>query len=144
MHDFLSLTPLQKIGRRLKHGRLSRYRRQISLPNYIPWDDREIKRVISQELGWSPRADGSSDHIDCAFAPMKGYFNIQKWGFGEKTTKYAAMARDREITRNEALAKAEHEESRNINPTIKQFTQWLGITSNDLADAKNKTHLAYL
>ena len=144
MRDFLSLTMAQKVGRRLKHGRLSRYRRQISLPDYIKWEDSTIKRVISEELGWSTRADGSSDHIDCCFAPMKGYFNVLKWGFGEKTTKYAAMTRDREITRDEALARAEKEETRNIEPTIEEFKQRLGVTSEDILQAKNKTHLAYL
>ena len=144
MRDFLSLTRMQKVGRRLKRGRLTRYRRQISLPDYMKWDDAEIKRVISQELGWSPRADGSSDHIDCCFAPMKGYFNIQKWGFGEKTTKYAAMTRDGEITRDEALARAQRDETRNIDPVIDEFKQRLGVTSDDLVQAKTKTHLEFL
>jgi N-acetyl sugar amidotransferase len=144
MGDFLSLTLTQKVGRRLKRGRLTRYRKQISLPDYIQWNDAEIKRVISEELGWSPRADGSSDHIDCYFAPMKGYFNVQKWGFGEKTTKYAAMTRDGEITREEALARAQRDEGRNIDPVIEEFKQRLGITSEDILLAKNKTHLAYL
>jgi N-acetyl sugar amidotransferase len=144
LRDFLSLTTAQKVGRRLKHGRVSRYRRQISLPDYIKWDDPEIKRVISQELGWSPRADGSSDHIDCYFAPMKGYFNVQKWGFGEKTTKYAAMVRDGEMTREEALAKAHKKESRNIDPVIEEFKQRLGLTADDLLAARNKSHLDFL
>lgn len=144
MRDFLGLTLIQKVGRRLKRGRLTRYRRQISLPDYVKWDDAEIKRVISQELGWSPRADGSSDHIDCCFAPMKGYFNIQKWGFGEKTTKYAAMARDGEITRDEALARAQRDETRNIEPVIDEFKRKLGVTSDDLVQAKTRTHLEFL
>jgi N-acetyl sugar amidotransferase len=144
MGDFLSLTKMQKIGRRLKRGRVLRYRRQISLPDYMKWDDAEIKRVISKELGWSPRADGSSDHIDCCFAPMKGYFNMQKWGFGEKTTKYAAMTRDGEITRDEALARAQRDESRNIEPVIEDFKQRLGVTSDDIVQSRTKTHLDFL
>lgn len=144
MRDFVSLTLMQKIGRRLKRGRITRYRRQISLPDYMKWDDAEIKRVISQELGWSPRADGSSDHIDCCFAPLKGFFNIQKWGFGEKTTKYAAMTRDGEITRDEALARAQRDESRSIEPFIEEFKHKLGVTAEDIVQAKTKTHLTFL
>ncbi|KAA6458333.1 N-acetyl sugar amidotransferase [Acidobacteria bacterium AB60] len=144
MRDFLSLSPARKIARRLKRGRVTRYRRQISLPEYMNWDDAEIKRVISQELGWTPRADGSSDHIDCCFAPMKGYFNVQKWGFGEKTTKYAAMTRHGEITRDEALTRAQRDESRNIDSAIADFKRRLDVTSEEMVAAKSRTHLEFL
>lgn len=144
MRDFLSLSHIQKTWRRLKRGRVTRYRRQISLPDYMKWEDTEIKRVISNELGWSPRADGSSDHIDCCLAPMKGYFNVQKWGFGEKTTKYAAMTRDGEITRGEAMARAQRDENRNIAPMIEEFQRRLGVTVDDVVQAKTKSHLSFL
>lgn len=144
MHDFLAESLGQRIFRRLKHGRLTRYRRQISLPDYMPWKDAEIKNVISEKLGWISRADGSSDHIDCYFAPVKAYLNIQKWGFGEKTTKYAAMTRAGQLTRNEALALAEAEESKDVGAAIERFRDWLGVSSQDLSDAKNKTHLDLL
>lgn len=144
MRDFMQLTPREKFLRRLKHGRLTRYRKQISLPDYMIWDDAEIKRVISQELGWTPRADGSSDHIDCCFAPIKGYLNVQRWGFGEKTTKYAAMARAGQITREEALARAERDESKNIDAVLAHFREALEITDEEIAQAKNKTHLGLL
>lgn len=144
MRDFLEETLPQKLGRRLKHRRFTRYRKQISLPDYMRWDDADIKRVISKELGWMPREDGSSDHIDCTFAPMKGYFNLQKWGFGEKTTKFAAMTRDGEISRDEALARAERAESQGVDGAVTQFKQWFDLTSADLAAAKHRSHLEYL
>ncbi len=79
MKDFLAENSFQKIMRRLKHLKLTRYRRQISLPEYIVWDDKVIKDTIYNELGWQKRADGSGDHIDCLFAPMKNYLVVQKW-----------------------------------------------------------------
>lgn len=144
MQDFLQITSRDKIALRLKHARVTRARRQISLPDYIPWVDAEIKRVIGEELGWRPRADGSSDHIDCWFAPMKGYLNIQKWGFGEKTTKYAAMARAGQITREEALARAHADETRPVDDALALFRERLGLTERDVADARNKSHLEFL
>ena len=144
MRDFLEEELIDKVLRRLKHGRLTRYRRMISLPDYMVWDDAEIKRVISEELAWKPRADGSSDHIDCYFPPMKAYFSIQKWGLGEKTTKFAAMARAGQITRDEALERARAEESRNIDVTIEEFKDRLNVTVDDLAAAKSKTHLQFM
>jgi len=97
--DFLEGTLKNKILRRLKHKRLTRYRRQISLPDYIAWDDKDIKNTITDILQWEKREDGSSDHIDCLFAPIKNYLGVQKWCFGEKTTKYASMVRSGEMAR---------------------------------------------
>ncbi len=144
MKDFLEESSFEKIMRRLKHLRLTRYRRQISLPEYMVWDDAEIKKTIVDEFGWEKRADGSSDHIDCLFAPMKNYFVVQKWGFGEKTTKYAAMIRAGQLDRNEALRRAKDDESVDPTETKKKFCEFLGISESELAAAKEKSHLNYL
>jgi len=144
MKDFLGYTTLQKILRRLKHFRLTRYRRQISLPDYIIWDDKEIKRVIAEELNWEKRDDGSSDHIDCLFAPMKNYFIVQKWGFGEKTTKYAAMVRSGEVKREEAIKESSALEGIDISEHKQRFKSLLDLSDSDIRAAKDKTHLVYL
>lgn len=144
MKDFLEESTMEKILRRLKHFRLTRYRRQISLPEYMVWDDVEIKKTIVDEFGWEKRADGSSDHIDCLFAPMKNYLVVQKWGFGEKTTKYASMTRADQLDRNEALRKAKEDESVDPVETKKTFCSFLGITEHELKEAKEKTHLKFL
>jgi len=144
MRDFLEESRIEKILRRLRHLRLTRYRRQISLPDYIVWDDKEIKKTIVDEFGWEKRADGSSDHIDCLFAPMKNYFVVQKWGFGEKTTKCAAMTRAGQLQRDEALRRAKDDESADPIETKKRFCELLGIIERDLGEAKSRTHLKYL
>jgi len=144
LKDFLSETTTQKIIRRLRHGRLTRYRRQISLPEYIVWDDKKIKDTIFNELGWQKRADGSSDHIDCLFAPMKNYLVIQKWGFGEKTTKYSAMVRAGQMSREEALEKAKTEETQDISKHIEVFLKELNLNEEYLKQAKMRSHLDYL
>jgi len=144
MSDFLEETAGQKILRRVKHLTLSRYRKQISLPEYMVWDDKDIKQTIYDKLGWEKRQDGSSDHIDCLFAPMKNYLVVQKWGFGEKTTKYAAMARAGQLSREEALVRASQDESANKPPVFETFLNLLDLTENDIKNAKEKTHLSYL
>lgn len=144
MNDFLESTKVARLFKRIKHFRLTRYRKQISLPDYIVWDDKDIKRVIIEELGWEKKADGSSDHIDCLFAPLKNYLMVQKWGFGEKTIKYAAMVRAGEMTREEALSRALEEESRDITETYNTFKELLGITDDEIENSKNLTHLTYL
>lgn len=144
MKDFLAENKVQKVKRRLKHLRLSRFRRQISLPDYIIWDDKVIKDTIYNELGWQKRADGSSDHIDCLFAPMKNYLVVQKWGFGEKTTKYSAMTRAGQISREEAIKRAEIEDNGQESKIMEKFIELLQITKNDIDNAKKKSHLNYL
>ncbi|MBN1869502.1 MAG: N-acetyl sugar amidotransferase [Candidatus Omnitrophica bacterium] len=144
LKDFLEETAVQKILRRFRHGRFTRYRRQISLPDYVVWDDKEIKDTIYKELGWQKRADGSSDHIDCLFAPMKNYLVVQKWGFGEKTTKYSAMVRAGQMGREEALRRAEAEESQDVSGHIKVFLKELGLSEQELLQAKTRSHLDYL
>ena len=142
-NDFLGETNTQKLKRRLKHGRFSRYRRQISLPDYMEWDDKELKRVIHDELGWSGRKDGSTDHVDCRFAAMKNYLVVQKWGFGEKTTKYASMVRAGQLKREEAIERATREESGTPTETLEEFKSLFGITDAEIAAAKTKSHLDY-
>lgn len=144
MKDFLGQTSLDKVLRRLKHFTLTRYRRQISLPEYMAWDDKEIKDTISRELEWEKREDGSSDHIDCLFAPMKNYLVVQKWGFGEKTTKYSAMVRAGQMARDEAVSRAREEESKDVSSDIRRFMSTLGITEEDVVAAKRKDHLVFL
>ena len=144
MKDFLGETKFQKIIRRLSHFKLKRYRKQISLPDYMVWDDKVIKNTIYEELGWEKREDGSTDHIDCLFASMKNYLVVQKWGFGEKTTKYSAMVREEQINREEAIKKA-HEEEGNKEPVIlKEFVKLLDITIDNVQEVKDKTHLKFL
>lgn len=141
--DFLPETNWQKIIRRLKHFTLRRYRKQISLPEYIPWVDSEIKETITKELDWMTQEDGSSDHIDCLFAPIKNYLVVQKWGFGEKTTKYSSMIRAGQMTREEALRKAKEEYVKK-SESLEMFLKILNLSEKDIEDAKKKSHLKYL
>lgn len=144
MRDFLGYSRWDAVKKRLRRGKIGRIRRQISLPDYIVWDDAEIKRVIGDALQWKPRKDGSTDHIDCHFAPIKGYLNKCKWGFNEKTTKYAAMARADQISREEALERAAQEEDRPVDEALTRFKEWLDLTDDDIAAAAGKSHLEYL
>jgi len=140
---FLEETKLQKLKRRLKHFRLTRYRRQVSLPDYVEWDDNEIKRTIAKELGWEAAEDGSTDHIDCLFAPIKNYLVVRKWGFGEKTTKYSAMIRVGQITREEALKRIASEESGDEPSVMNAFMQTLKLTKEDIDQARYRNHLDF-
>lgn len=142
--DFLAETLYDKTLRRMKHLSLRRVRRQISIPDYMVWDDAVIKDTITRELGWKSKEDGSTDHIDCLFAGMKNYLVVRKWGFGEKTTKYSAMVRAGQITRTEALARVAEEEKGELPSNSEHFMRLLDVTMDDIDRAAGKSHLAYL
>ncbi len=144
MDDFLGETGRQKIIRRLKHGTLRRYRQQISLPEFMVWDDKTIKDTLYKELGWEKRADGSSDHIDCLFAPMKNYLVVQKWGFGEKTTKYSSMVRAGQLTREVALKKVAEDDFQENGESLEIFKALLDVRSEDIINANEQSHLNFL
>lgn len=141
--DFLAPTRFQAGLRRLKHYRLTRYRRGISLPDYLDWDDKVIKETVDREVGWSKGESLSKDHVDCLFAPMKNYLVVQKWGFGEKTTKYSAMVRARQISREEALKRVTTEELGEKPEVLVAFIDQLSLTTEDVDIAKNKSHLRF-
>ena len=141
--DFLALTRFQAALRRLKHYRLTRYRRGINLPDYLDWDDKVIKDTIERGVGWSSEGLASKDHIDCLFAPVKNYLVVQKWGFGEKTTKYSAMIRAGQISREEALKRVSNEELGEEPEVLGGFIEQLNLTTEDVNIAKHKNHLDF-
>ena len=144
MEEFLPETKWRKFRRRLRDLEITRPIRQISLPDYITWDDALIKKTIFNELGWQKREDGSTDHVDCFFAPVKNYLVVDKWGFGEKTTKYSAMVRAGQMARDDALERAEVEETKDISRILDMFMGLLDVQIHDIKGAREKTHLAYM
>ena len=141
--DFLAPTRFQAALRRLKHYRLTRYRRGISLPDYLDWDDKVIKETVEREVGWSKGESLSKDHVDCLFAPMKNHLVVQKWGFGEKTTKYSAMVRAGQISREEALKKALAEELDEGPEVLGAFIEQLDLSKEEVDRAKHKNPLDF-
>ncbi|MFH0925718.1 MAG: N-acetyl sugar amidotransferase [bacterium] len=142
--SFLPIEKSQRIICRLKKLKLTRYRRQISLPDYMEWNDNNIKDTIKREVQWD-QGKKTGDHVDCLFAPMKNYLVIQKWGFGEKTTKYSAMVRAGQIKREEALERVLLEEDTKEKPeVIHSFMETLKVSMKDIETAKMKSHLQFL
>jgi len=71
--------------------------------------------------------------------------DIPKWGFGEKTTKFAAMVRTGEMKRDDAIAKADEEEhKKDLSPAVEIFMKTLDLTKTDIVNAKDRSHLDYL
>ena len=114
---------------------------QISLPDYMKWNENEIYSVLIKELNWKESYVGK-EHTDCHFNPVKCYLRFEKWGFGSKTQKLSALVRDGQMAREEALhlIKDEGKIPANINSILER----LDLTPDKLEHIKNQHHIGYL
>ncbi len=113
-----SLWGKYRISRNLRiPGRLSRNRitylaqlegRQdtnlIKLFDYIPWDRREMKRFLLDELGWEKPADSPTTwRTDCIVIPLVNYLWQVYFGITKLEEGFAHMIRIGQMERAEAL-----------------------------------------
>lgn len=83
---------------------LGRSVEQIDLFHYLEWNEQEILRRITGELGWDyPRGFGSTWRFDCTIGHLKDYLYLKTIGLTEKDDFYAQMVRAGVMTREEAL-----------------------------------------
>jgi hypothetical protein len=81
--------------------------------------------------------------MDCEISPVKCYLRYQRWGYGSKTQKYAALVRDGQMNRGTALELLRHEgdePTENLNILLSK----LHLTSGHLEEIKRGYHLNYL
>jgi len=113
----------------------------IELPRYIEWNQKEIIDVIRKELKWEQAILGE-EHSDCKINPVKCFLRQQRWGFGSKTQKLAALVRDGQMSRGTALSLICGEDR---EPDELLFVlQKLGLTRSNLDEIKRSYHLKYL
>ena len=77
---------------------------EVHLFDYIEWDRREIKRAISEELGWrKPPGSVSSWRFDCYLHGLVNYCHKKAIGFNHDIDGLANMVRAGKMTRDEAM-----------------------------------------
>lgn len=75
------------------------------LPDYLPqWNDEPIVETLQKEVGWS-YPPNKLRRFDCQFYPMLLYWSQKKFNFNPLEMKYAALVREKVMTKEEALAK---------------------------------------
>jgi N-acetyl sugar amidotransferase len=115
---------------------------RINLPEYIEWNENEMFGILKDKLNWGEAKFGK-EHMDCEISPVKCYLRYQRWGFGSKTQKYAALVRDGQINRENALEllkEEENEPKENLNFLLNK----LNLASSQLEEIKKSSHLDYL
>ncbi len=113
----------------------------LQMPDFIKWDEDVIYRTIKEELGWEA-SDVGNEHTDCMINPVKSYLRYQRWGFGSKTQKLAALVRDGQMERAEALIQSKEEEI--IPKNLKYFKKELDLSEEEMEQIKRTTHQEFI
>lgn len=80
----------------------------IKIFDYIPWDRRELKRVLLDEMAWiRPPGCISTWRTDCGMVPMVNYIWRKHYGLTKLEEGFAHMVRLGQMDRDDAIAQLE-------------------------------------
>jgi hypothetical protein len=132
---------LVKLNAYLARFRIYNFPLVVNLPAYVEWDERALYETIRREVQWGGH-DIGEEHMDCWISGVKCYLRHQRWGFGSKTQKLAALVRDGQMTRDEALrgVSAEGREPDELDPLLR----FLGLDRSNLPDIRKSYHMDYV
>lgn len=116
--------------------------KRINLPYYIPFKEKDMVLELEQFLGNAGGFSGEM-HFDCVVSPVANWLRRRKWGFDKKTQKYAALVRDGQMTREQAMRKVEDDDVGKEPEILEYFMEMLDITSDDIESAKEKSALNF-
>jgi len=109
----------------------------LQMPDFIEWDESVIYKTIGEELGWSA-SDVGNEHTDCMINPVKSYLRYHRWGFGSKTQKLAALVRDGQMDREQALLESKEEEE--VPKNLTYFMKELDLSEEEMERIYGTTH----
>lgn len=118
----------------------------LNVPDYLPWDNREIQEALENELDWQT-PDKKMDHIDCRFAPVKSFLkNKQIPHFIFKQEKYSQLIRDGQMSRDEAMQSLENaiRKEHVPPPEFADFLNFFDLTEKDIENKEGRGHLNYI
>ncbi len=79
--------------------------RQIRLLYYLPYDEQEILRLLSDEVGW--QSYGGKHHESKYTGFFQSFILTRKFNIDKRKLHYSALLRNGQMTREEALAKVQ-------------------------------------
>jgi len=75
--------------------------KQIRILYYIPYNEKEVFRIIENELGWKNYGDKHHESKYTAF--FQAYILTRKFNIDKRKLHYSAKVRNGQLTRNDAL-----------------------------------------
>jgi N-acetyl sugar amidotransferase len=115
----------------------------ISLFDYLPYDKKTILHILKTKLGWKEAWHGE-DKADCMVFPVTNYFKQKHYGIGRRTLKLAALVRDGQINREEALRLAHEEETPPDPDYIRQVLESIGSNRDEYESMLKRDRLRYV
>lgn len=108
----------------------------VNVMNYLHPGITKLQKTLETELNWeSPSKE--YEHGDCLLNPIKDYLMCRKWGHSELTQAYSNLIRTGEMSRKEALKKAEHQEVRDTPAILELFLNKLNMSYDDFEKSMN-------
>ncbi len=129
-------------------NRLARYLNPemffVKVPNFVPWNDREIVEILSN---YGLNFNLFNQHADCLLNNPKEYLKFKKFGVLEFSSKLSSLVRDGQITREDALRRSGQKEAeiiRNERMIREKLTDVFGISEAELESAILQSNYHYL
>ena len=123
---------------RLKKPELKRKEiREIALFDYITWDRKLVKEVITKQ-GWRKPTDAFSTwRTDCKLGIVVSYCFHNLFGCSKNCVGYHNMINENQMSRAEALAQEENT-SATFTPELEEFlSHEVGLTAKDIKKIKS-------
>ncbi len=134
--DVRSYMTAPPVGRTLKRY-LGLSPVNIEVLDYVHPGTDGMKEILKREIGWEPPSE-ELEHGDCRLNPLKDYLMNRRWGFSEVTPAYAALVRIGEMSRAEALQRAEESEVRNAPEVLEEFLQRTGVSRSEFESSRDR------
>jgi len=101
-----------------------------------------MQEILETELGWqSPSAE--LEHGDCRLNVVKDYLVNRRWGHSELTQSLSALVRTGELSREEALRRAEREEVRTRPAVLEEFLGRIGVSGDQFEETRSRHFSAF-
>jgi hypothetical protein len=94
----------------------------IYFGNYYDWREEDVLKTVVKELGWKKKGQQHA-RIDCALEPVINYVYSKRAKMSKQCSRLSAMVRDRQISRDEALAR---DRAYMINRMPREFRDVIG------------------
>ncbi len=109
----------------------------VNVMNYFHPGIEKLQKTLETELNWESPS-GEYEHGDCLLNPLKDYLMCRKWGCSELTQAYSNLIRTGEISRENALKKAEQKEVRETPAILESFLNKIDMSYDDFEKSINR------